>query len=1125
MLNAIQSNYLPALEISPPALNPPTISLSLHHAFGYEFSLRRNTVAYCGELQPFKAFCYARKGLKRKIVMVADRLVLQSRAANLSAGETKPKESDQRHYEAHMHKIGALAVHPDKKVIATGESSKISWIYVWDFKTLQTLFKIRTLHSGGILNMTFSYDGKYLASVGMNNVFSVQISDWSLERVIAFSSVTNRPVLDIRFDPCDHLNLAICGDNFIEFLKIKGSNLESFLSLSLDSLNKPVATCFDYIFFTHRKRLKTELIIGSSHGDLLSSSLELGSVSLVLNKAHQAPITHIKISCCLSTIIRIFTAGEDSFIKIWDSRLKLIRAIDLRLEVMPKVNEFINDTPIHMNPNLDPSKIAILMPQKQGAVRVHGSLENVPHEIVQSLDLWHKVDTQPTEKHGRLPYVLISTKSGFIIELLLEEPIKEKIEEELQPEVVRHHAELIEPLIPQDKETEKKDFLFAALIFRGQRSTLTAKNDQIIKKQLCSVHPFRPLIAIIGSNEELIIWDFDKKQILVKLLFDTNNPSTALKWHPKEDYFLVGFKSGMIHIYQIQDSLSIDLKKEIKVNLDGFLPPVADSPILNIEFNSNGDLLAVSYGNSKQAKDDSFVQVYINRNMTTVDDVNLTSEGKYLHYFDIRCPSVQATYEGYLRTYGMGVYFMNFTSDSRFILVCFQLIDSNLQRNNKNNQGIYLLWDIKLNNAVKSWEGQKESHFRHLQFANHTIGHYRFFKPQTKLSKKKSPQDEREDTQMYFEPVVFSAICQLTVKDESVKSFMPLFLGDESGFIHLTTVSSLYSPEGSEDSNKECLATMVRAHSTGVDWIGHSGDGRWLFTRGVGDNSILMWRIDSFSFEIELDYLQAAHIDSDAFGEVPSPSKLDYCIRNILSKRSVADDLAKASSSESEGEIYLKVRQVIGRTAMYRRNNICYSSDDQLIVASGSLIILMNIPIQSQIPDRRTSENFFHQSFLRSAEFSKGSPAPEIGAIQICHDHKLLCVSTYEKTSRLLFWFIESKSFVGTLTLTGCNSVSLMKFAEDNRTLAAIALNNSYTASLLIIDTKTLAIEVSASMTYSIPFKIKDLSFEQGVADQLCTVGVNHIKLWKVAGGVLFGKNLDLKTNVISRKEDDVSRS
>jgi WD40 repeat protein len=1121
MLNAIQSNYLPPLEISQAALNPPPISLSLHHSFGYEFSSKRNTVVYCGVLEAGSQLCYSRKGYKRRIVFISDRLAVQTRATNLIGGETRPKDLDQRHYEAHINKISCIAVHPDRQIIATGEASNISWIFFWEYKNLQTQRKIQTLHSGGIINMVFSFDGKYVASLGMANVFNIQITEWGLEKIVAFRSVTNRPVLDIRFDPVNSLKLAICGVNFVEFLKIKGSNLESYLLLSLDSLGGPVATCMDFFFFQLGNKLRTELMIGGSSGDLYIASLEKEAVSVALSKAHSAPVTHIKISCCLSTLIRIFTAGDDGFVKIWSSRLKLIRSIDLRREVIPKVNEFIDDTPVHMNPNMDPSKIAILRPQKASFQGNKELYEHLPHEYIQSMDLWHKIEKSPGEETGKLPYVLISTKSGFIIEILLEPPTKPKLQEENPTDCMKKYAKLIEPMIPNPKEENpQKEFLQASLIFRSQQSTLSVNKDTIVKKQFCSVHPFRPFIAIIASNEELIVWDFDKKIILVKLQFDPAKPSSALKWHPKEDFFLIGFKSGMIHIYQIQENLSIEFKKELKVCLDGFLHPVADSPILNIEFNSNGDLLAVSYGNSKESKDDSFVQVYISRNRTTVDDINLTSEGKYLHYFDIRSPSIQSTFEGQLRSYGMGVYFMNFSSDSRFILVCFQLIDSNLQRNNKNNQGIYILWDIKLNSAVKSWEGQKESTFRHLQFANHTIGRYRFFRPNPKPLKKKQLGLEFQEPAMFHAPVTFSSICQLTTKDEPVRSFTPLFLGDEAGFIHITSVSSLYSPENREDSAKECLASMIRAHSTGVDWIGLSGDGRWLFTRGVGDNSIIMWRIDSYSFEAELDYLKLGNQDIDVFGEVPALPKLDYCISSILSKRLTAGDISLATSSESEGEIFMKLRQVIGRTALTMRNNICYSNDNQLIFTSGSILILLSIPNENHIPERRTMEKYFKQSFIKPADYWKSSPAPELGAIQICHAHKLLCISTYEKTSRLLFWRIESKSFTGTLTLMGFNFVMMMRFAEDNRTLGVVALTSSYTASILIVDCKTVTITATASMSYSVPFKIKDFSFEQGVSNRFCTVGVNHIRLWTIAGSNCFGQNLDIGNKVVVRREE-----
>ena len=90
--------------------------------------------------------------------------------------------------------------------------------------------------------------------------------------------------------------------------------------------------------------------------------------------------------------------------------------------------------------------------------------------------------------------------------------------------------------------------------------------------------------------------------------------------------------------------------------------------------------------------------------MAESEGIKTTEDGMYFKYFEIRCPSIQTSYDLNQQTYGMAVKFMNFSSDSRFLMVFFQIVDGNLQRKNDSNEGIYILWDIKLNNTIKTWE-------------------------------------------------------------------------------------------------------------------------------------------------------------------------------------------------------------------------------------------------------------------------------------------------------------------------------------------------------------------------------------------------------------------------------------
>jgi WD40 repeat protein len=1117
VLNAIQSNYLPALVASPSELSPPPLHLSLHHVFGFEFMDRRNTVAYCGQLQEFDKLCYVRQGFRRQVLSIVDRVAVLHKATRMEGLMTSPDDYSQRHYQEHSAKIGCVAVHPDKLLIATGECSDSSWIHVWNSTTLQTVKQIRTFHRGAIMNMAFSYDGKYLASLGLQNVFSLQICEWQSERVLAYAKLSERPLLDLRFDPIDHSMIAACGVNCIQYFRLEGTSLQAFLLLELNHLGRPVATCIDFIFFLSNRQPKTELLIGTSSGDLLVASYKQKQAVVALPKAHSAAVTLIKVSCCLSTIIKVFTAGRDGLVKVWDSKLQLHRTINVGAHILAKVDRFKVDTPVSMNPALDPSKVSIIMPQNrkiQENVKYRDDDMAGDHSL-QSLDFWHEVETQLDEPHGRLPYLLMATKSGFMVEAVLEPLPARMIERDEDP-----HDEAVIELSQADNATKKQsDYAHVSLLSRSQQTTRKGYSEDIVKKHLCSVHPTRSFIAIIASNEELVIRDFDTTLILVKFQFNEDNPSTAMTWHPKEDLLTIGFQSGIVHIYSFAESVGVDLSAELRVKLDSFLPPVAASPVLSVTFDSPGIYMAVSFCSSGHLKDDSFVKVYIDRAKAASEHGQQTlMEGRYAHYFDIRCPSIQSSYDSALKSYSMAAYFMEFSVDSRFLMLCFQLIDDKLRRNNQNSQAIYMLWDIKLNNPARNWEIQKEAEFHSLRFPISCKGRYTLFNPRPACNRE--PGDFQDlGPSLYSHMASFSAICQFRKSGTKPTGHTPLFLGDEAGFLHVTVVSSMYAPESDPNSSAECLASLVKAHASGVDWIECSGDGRWLFTRGVNDTAIMMWRISEFSKVNDLDYLSLPAGSTDVFGEVPQQFAIEYCLTNVLQQRIQAAEIANNTSRETEGEVYLELDKVIGRTAHAKRNNICYSSDNKLLMISGTLLVLLTIPERGTVPSRSILEKYFRQTIISPACFWKKSPAPELSSLAICHANAVVCVSTFERVCRLLFWQVPSQTYIGTVALVGYCSVVMLRFAEDNRTLALLALTQTSTSALILVDSQSFRVSATAVFSYSAAFKIKDLSFLPGVNDRLVTSGVMHLKLWQLAGGILHGCNLEIGMSIANAVE------
>lgn len=91
------------------------------------------------------------------------------------------------------------------------------------------------------------------------------------------------------------------------------------------------------------------------------------------------------------------------------------------------------------------------------------------------------------------------------------------------------------------------------------------------------------------------------------------------------------------------------------------------TPVLNIEFSTKGDLLAISYDNAKSQKDvfdsklekeQSFVSVYMNRASHKTLKYRSTDKNLYIKFTDIRSPSIQESYHSDNDSFGISAYFM-----------------------------------------------------------------------------------------------------------------------------------------------------------------------------------------------------------------------------------------------------------------------------------------------------------------------------------------------------------------------------------------------------------------------------------------------------------------------------------
>ncbi len=253
------------------------------------------------------------------------------------------EEHKQKFLIEHFDDITALAIHPNKKIVATGEIGPYPLISIWDTETCQALVRIREPLQKGINHLAFSTDGKYLVATAADDDHNVAVFEWEKGKAEDLSQITDHRLRMKKGQPqfkgpvvgtCKggRANiLGVCfnktGDTLacacvkeVNIIKITPGKMRKTKCSGLRGANLTSIMCCGY--------LKNTLLCGSLKGKLL---LFAGTNFTKELKAHSSSLNSIWIR---ENDLGFLTGGNDGVILTWDSKYQITNRVSI---VKPEV--------------------------------------------------------------------------------------------------------------------------------------------------------------------------------------------------------------------------------------------------------------------------------------------------------------------------------------------------------------------------------------------------------------------------------------------------------------------------------------------------------------------------------------------------------------------------------------------------------------------------------------------------------------------------------------------------------------------------------------------------------------------------------------------------------------------
>ena len=271
------------------------------------------------------------------------------------------EEHKQRIFNEHFDDITALAIHPNRKIVATGEIGPYPLVSIWDIETGETVVNFREPLQKGINHLAFSRDGKYLIGTAADDNHNIAVFDWQKGQAEDVSTVDNphlrrkkgqtqfkgplyayaeggrANILGVCFNKSGDM-FACCCVKEVNVFKLQPGKLKKQKCTGLRGDNLTSIMCCGY--------LNNTLLCGSIKGKLLICA---GTSFTKTLKAHSSSMNSIFIK---ENDIGFFTGGSDGNILEWDTKYQIKTKISINKPEIHSLNPKVRSIDVDSSGNM-----------------------------------------------------------------------------------------------------------------------------------------------------------------------------------------------------------------------------------------------------------------------------------------------------------------------------------------------------------------------------------------------------------------------------------------------------------------------------------------------------------------------------------------------------------------------------------------------------------------------------------------------------------------------------------------------------------------------------------------------------------------------------------------------------